>query len=574
MKQNKLTGATCAVLAAMCAIATAQAQTGSAPGAPRVWVKFKEVPTAVPKLSSDPKAMLDQLAAVVGHARERMNANVRGVNARLAQRKFGQAKQHYQFEGLNQAVLTLPSRAALDDLRKDPAVESIEIDPERHLMAQTTPYGVDNIQARAVWDADGDGVVDAGAATGEGIKVCVIDSGLKRSHEDLVGLAITGTNNLGASSTWDTDTCGHGSHVAGTIAAADNDKGVVGVSPGKVSLHIVKKFDGTDCKQATFASDNVAAIKQCEAAGAKIVNMSLGGTFSSTTEKTELQNAANRGVLVVAAAGNYGSTAAPGLFGLPGPVNPLIYPASYPSVVSVAAVDANNQRAGFSEFNNEIDLAAPGVGVLSLGIAFSEPLQVGNNTLPADVFTGSASSTASAGWVDGGLCKASSATFKNKIVLCQRGEINFGVKAGNAQSGGALGVVIYNNVDGPLKGGLFNAGGTAITLTIPATGISKSGGEAILAGMGGQVATVNGKLTVNDTSYASMDGTSMASPHVAGAAAVVWSARPNATAQQVREVLFATAKDLDKAGRDDNTGWGLVQVKDAIEELKRKVPAP
>ncbi|MGO4781153.1 PA domain-containing protein, partial [Lysobacter sp. 2RAB21] len=93
--------------------------------------------------------------------------------------------------------------------------------------------------------------------------------------------------------------------------------------------------------------------------------------------------------------------------------------------------------------------------------------------------------------VDGGLCKASSATFKNKVVLCQRGEINFGVKASNAKSGGALGVVIYNNADGPLKAGLFNASGTAITLTIPVVGISKADGEAILAGMVGQVATVS-----------------------------------------------------------------------------------
>ncbi|MBT2744964.1 S8 family serine peptidase [Lysobacter sp. ISL-42] len=189
--------------------------------------------------------------------------------------------------------------------------------------------------------------------------------------------------------------------------------------------------------------------------------------------------------------------------------------------------------------------------------------------MPADVADGSSDTAASAGWVDGGLCKASSATFKNKVVLCQRGEINFGVKASNAKSGGALGVVIYNNVDGPLKPTLSNASGTAITLTIPVLGISKADGEDILAKMAGQVATVNGKLTVNDSSYAYLDGTSMATPHVAGAAAVVWSARPTATAQQVRNALLTTAKDLDAGGRDDNTGWGLVQVKAAIAELKR-----
>ena len=152
-------------------------------------------------------------------------------------------------------------------------------------------------------------------------------------------------------------------------------------------------------------------------------------------------------------------------------------------------------------------------------------------------------------------------------MLCQRGEINFVDKVANAKSGGALGVAIYNNVDGEFAGGLSPAS------TIPATGISKASGEAILAGLAGQTMVVSGVLNVNDTSYAVKDGTSMASPHVAGAAAVVWSARPNATAQQVREALFTTARDLDAAGRDDNTGWGLVQVKAAIDELKRAVPA-
>jgi len=568
MKQNKLASALCVSLAALCAAGSAQAQlrsgTGAAAAEQRVWVQFKEASAATPRLSTDPKAILDQIAAIVGQANERMDANVRGVNARLAKGKFGQARQHYLFGGLNKAVLTLPSRSAMDDLRKDPSVASVEIDPERYLMAQTTPYGIDNVQARATWDADGDGTIDAGAATGEGIKVCVVDTGLKKTHEDLAGVTITGTERT--SDNWDVDGAGHGTHVAGTIAAVGNAKGVVGVSPGKVALHIVKHL-GSDGK--AFSSTVVASVKSCESAGAKVINMSLGGTASNATEKKELQAAADRGVLLIAAAGNWALTGAPSMFGNTAP-NPIAYPASYPSVLSVAAVDSKNARADFSEFNSEIDLAAPGVGVLSLSPDSSEPLQVGNSSMWANVFDGSSTSTASAGWVDGGLCKASSTAFKNKIVLCQRGEISFGAKASNANSGGALGVVIYNNVDGALYGGqLANANGAKITLTIPVTGISKADGEAILAGMTGQTATVNGKKLVNDSSYAYMNGTSMASPHVAGAAAVVWSARPTATAQQVREALLTTAKDLDAPGRDDKTGWGLVQVKDAIAELKR-----
>ncbi|MBN7138254.1 hypothetical protein A7A76_03980 [Lysobacter enzymogenes] len=560
MKQSKLV---CALSLGLAAWAASSAVAAQDAAAPRVWIKFKEAPAAAaPTLSTRPQAILDQIASIVARSNERMSANVRGVNARLGQRKLGQATLHHRFEGLSRAVFTLPSRAALDSLRQDPSVESIEIDQPRYLLQQDTPVGIGQIQASAVWDADGDGALDAGAPTGAGIKVCVIDSGLKRAHEDLAGVAIAGSANVFGAS-WDSDTCGHGTHVAGTIAAAHNDKGVIGVSPGKVSLHIVKVFDGAECKPVLFASDNVAAVKKCEAAGAKVVNMSLGGPNRSSTEESEFKLAADRGTLVVAAAGNSAITPFPGT----NLVNPPLYPASYPSVVSVAAVDSGDKRASFSEFNNQVDLAAPGVGVRSLGLSSSEPLKVGSATFPATVLTGSAASRASAGWVDGGLCKASSAAFKGKIVLCQRGEITFVDKVANAKSGGALGVAIYNNVDGEFAGSLSPAS------TLPATGISKASGEAILAGLAGQTMVVNGVLNVNDSSYAVMDGTSMASPHVAGAAAVVWSARPNATAQQVREALFTTARDIDAAGRDDNTGWGLVQVKAAIDELKRVVPA-
>ncbi|WP_394541287.1 S8 family serine peptidase [Lysobacter enzymogenes] len=561
MKQSNLVRALGLGLTALAASGAAAAQGGEAP---RVWVKFKEAPTAATAtvLPTAPQAILDQIASVVARSNERMSANVRGVNERLRGRKLGQAALHHRFEGLSRAVFTLPSREALESLRKDPAVESVEIDQPRYLLQQDAPGGIGQVQASAVWDADGDGALDAGAPTGAGIKVCVIDSGLKKTHEDLAGIAIGGSANIFGSS-WDTDTCGHGTHVAGTIAAANNNLGVVGVSPGKVSLHIVKMFDGADCKAVLFASDNVAAVKKCEAAGAKVINMSLGGPNRSATEESEFKNAADRGTLVIAAAGNSAETPFQGTT----LVNPLMYPASYPSVVSVAAVNANNVRANFSEYNNQIDLAAPGVGVRSLWLSTSEPLQVGSSTFPADVMTGSAKSKASAGWVDGGLCKAASAAFKGKIVLCQRGEINFVDKVANAKSGGALGVAIYNNVAGGFAGSLSPAS------TLPATGISKAAGEAILAGLAGQTMTVSGIASVNDSSYAVKDGTSMAAPHVAGAAAVVWSARPNATAQQVREALFASAKDIDAAGRDDNTGWGLVQVKDAIEELKRTVPA-
>ena len=197
-------------------------------------------------------------------------------------------------------------------------------DAPRYLMAQSVPWGIDRVQARDIWDADRDGTVDAGAPTGAGVQVCIIDSGLYTAHEDIVGENVIG----GYPSGWDTDLCGHGTHVAGTIAAANNNTGVVGVSPGEVSLYIFKVF-GDDCAWA-YSSDLIDAANRCAAAGVDIISMSLGGG-RSTPEETAFNNLYSQGILSIAAAGNDGDTS-------------MSYPASYDSVVSVAATDVNNDN--------------------------------------------------------------------------------------------------------------------------------------------------------------------------------------------------------------------------------------
>ena len=112
----------------------------------------------------------------------------------------------------------------------------------------------------------------------------------EQTHERpvVVGIGVTGE----AGTAWNQDGCGHGTHVAGTITAADNTAGVVGVAPNSVSLHIVRVF-GDDCSWS-YASDLVAALDECQAAGAKVVSMSLGGTFKSTTENAAFASAYNR----------------------------------------------------------------------------------------------------------------------------------------------------------------------------------------------------------------------------------------------------------------------------------------
>jgi len=547
MKQSKLVCALGLGLAAMVSSATSMAQ--EQPNPNRVWVKFKQNNTAAAG------ALGKSAGAVPLSLQQRVSA----LRAKLAALKTGDAAVNFQFDKLNAAVLTLPSADAIKALRANPDVESVEIDYPRYPMAQSVPYGIDQVQARDAWDANRDGVIDTGAASGAGIKVCVIDSGINSTHEDFAGVTLTGYP-----TGWNTDTCSHGTHVAGTIAAANNATGVVGVSPGKVSLHIVKIFgsngyNGSGHGQCswTYSSTLVDAAQRCASAGAKVINMSLGGANSSTTERNAFQTLANNGVLSIAAAGNDGNAT-------------LSYPASYPSVVSVAAVDQNNVKASFSQFNAEVELSGPGVDTLSTTPLANDPLVVGNSQFAANPIAGSRQTTASAGWVNGGLCTASSSAWRNKVVLCQRGTNTFNDKVTRVKTGGGVAMVIYNNVDGPLLAGFYNTATPPqpVTNTLPAVGISKADGETIIASLAGQTATVDATPSVSNVAYENKSGTSMATPHVAGAAAVVWSSKPTATAQQVLEALETTALDIDAAGRDNNTGWGLVRIPAAIAELQ------
>ncbi|WP_052756238.1 S8 family serine peptidase [Lysobacter capsici] len=547
MKQSKLVCALGLGLAAMVSSATSMAQ--EQPNPNRVWVKFKQ------NNNTAAGALGKSASAIPLSLQQRVSA----LRNKLAASKAGDATVNFQFDKLNAAVLTLPSADAIKALRANPDVESVEIDYPRYPMAQSVPYGIDQVQARDAWDANRDGTIDAGAATGAGIKVCVIDSGINSTHEDFAGVALTGYP-----TGWNTDTCSHGTHVAGTIAAANNATGVVGVSPGKVSLHIIKIFgsngyNGSSHGQCswTYSSTLVDAAQRCASAGAKVINMSLGGANSSTTERNAFQTLANNGVLSIAAAGNSGNAT-------------LSYPASYPSVVSVAAVDQNNVKASFSQFNAEVELSGPGVDTLSTTPLANDPLVIGNSQFAANPIAGSRQTTASAGWVNGGLCTASSSTWRNKVVLCQRGTNTFNDKVTRVKTGGGLAMVVYNNVDGPLSAAFFNTATPPqpVTSTLPAVGISKADGETIIASLAGQTATVDATPSVSNVAYENKSGTSMATPHVAGAAAVVWSSKPTATAQQVLEALETTALDIDAAGRDNNTGWGLVQIPAAIAELQ------
>ncbi|MBD1583088.1 S8 family serine peptidase [Pseudoalteromonas sp. S16_S37] len=314
------------------------------------------------------------------------------------------------------AVVMEVTPEKLEELKANPQVSNVEEDPKRFLMAESTPYGITMVQANQLTDN-----------MSGNRKVCIMDTGYTLNHPDLPSTGITGDDGYGSNDTgnWYNDGNGHGTHVAGTIAAiGGNGQGVVGVNPsGQLGLHIVKVFN--DQGKWAYGSDLIKAIEQCEAAGANVTSMSLGGSGSSTAERNAFQQSYNRGVLHIAAAGNGGNSS-------------LSYPASYDAVVSVAAVDSSENKASFSQYNSQVEIAAPGVGVNS---------------------------------------------------------------------------------------------------------------------------------TWNNNGYKSISGTSMATPHVSGVAALVWSHFPNCTNDEIRKVLNNTAKDKGAAGRDTSYGYGIVQAKAAYDYI-------
>ncbi len=446
-------------------------------------------------------------------------------------------------------ALELPQRSALAAylpeqaaraLAANPQVKRVEPDARRYPLSQTTPYGIPMVQADLVSDA-----------LASGRKVCVIDSGYYLGHEDLPSANVTGDSDPGGAGNWYEDGFGHGSHVSGILVALNNALGVAGVAPnGNLPLHMVRVFN--DAGTWAYASGLVAALDKCRAAGSNVVNMSLGGPSANIFEELAFDDAYAAGVLSVAAAGNGGGTA-------------FSYPASYNSVISVAAVDSNKVVAGFSQQNNQVELAAPGVGVLStVPYIENNTLTVGSTTWRGNWIQNAARSNGSTGPVaDGGRCTATNAAWSGRVVMCERGDISFFDKVRNVQNSGGVAAVLYNNVSGNFVGTL----GTGNSSTIPALSLSQEDGQSIVASQLGMPGTVVSLVTKPASGYEYWDGTSMATPHVAGVAALVWSHYPTCTNAEIRSALQATAQDLGAAGRDNAYGYGLVQAKSAFDYL-------
>ncbi|MGH3432180.1 MAG: S8 family serine peptidase [Thermocrispum sp.] len=271
-------------------------------------------------------------------------------------------------------------RRAVERLNKSAAVEYAEVNAV--MTTQATPndpqygdmYGLHNtgqgggkadadIDAPEGWDAAG---LSGFPQTG-GVKVGIVDTGIMKAHEEFAGGRIAdcgGVNDFGISLIIiiigadptivdDPAKCeddnGHGTHVAGTIAAnTNNGKGVAGVAFNS-PLAICKALNGSGSGTLDMVANCITWLNE---KGAKIISMSLGGSSGSQTLQAAVQNATENGSLLIAAAGNSGNSS-------------LSYPAAYPEVVSVAATDNKDAKASFSTFNSDVEVAAPGVNIVS-----------------------------------------------------------------------------------------------------------------------------------------------------------------------------------------------------------------
>ncbi|WP_166397850.1 S8 family peptidase [Rubrobacter marinus] len=234
-------------------------------------------------------------------------------------------------------------RRAKEKIEEEPGVAAVEYDHARE--ASYTPadpgfpeqWGLKKTGFRSAWDA----------ARGEGVRIAVVDSGVAAGHPDLAGKVVAQRDFVNGDGTADDD-FGHGTHVAGIAAArTGNGTGVAGGCPG-CELLVAKTMQG----RIGYDSDVAQGIIWAADNGADVINLSLTGPAPSGVLERAVDYAWDKGSVVVAAAGNSGD-------------GTVQYPGAYSNVIAVAAVDRSENRASFSTMGGWVDVAAPGVGVLS-----------------------------------------------------------------------------------------------------------------------------------------------------------------------------------------------------------------
>jgi minor extracellular serine protease Vpr len=509
--------------------------------------------------------------------------------------------QRYEYKRLFKGMSVRINRKDVGKLAGIASVENIV--PARYFSLGPTSTA-DPELATAI-QMTGANLAQAAGWTGEGVKVAVMDTGIDVDHPDLGGdgnqaaphsfpnsRIVSGFDLVGDTYNADPesptynpvpnpdavpDDCnGHGTHVAGIVGA---DGAVTGVAPD-ATFGAYRVFG---CAGSTTDDVMIAAMERALADGAHVLNMSIGDAFNNWSESPTAAASdalVDAGVVVVASIGNSGAN---GIYsaGAPGVGDKVIGVASY-----------DNSHVRINAFTISPDNTAIGYGN-----AASAPPAPTTGSLPMSR-TGTVASTA-----DG--CNATApapGSLTGTAVLIRRGTCTFYEKARNAQLAGAAAVVLYNNVPGrfsPTVAIQPPAGPPQIPITIPVVAISDTEGALIDARLAAgpvtltwtnqQITIVNptGGLLSSFTSYgtaatlelkpdigapgglirstyplengayATVSGTSMSSPHVAGAVALLKEARPSLAPERFRDVLQNSA---DPAVWSGNPGFGALDI--------------
>jgi subtilisin family serine protease len=234
----------------------------------------------------------------------------------------------------------------VNDFLKRPQLPPVFLSAVHRALAETIDWGLAAYRVPDHWRE----------TRGQGVRVAVIDTGIDVSHPDLRE-ALDDARDFTKSRAGPRDENGHGTHVAGIVAARRNQIGVVGVAP-ECRLLSAKVLNATGAGQSDWVA---AGIDWAAAAGADILSLSFGAPERDPAIAAAVDRAAAQGKIVICAAGNAG---------LP---NSVSFPARMPNVVAVGAVNRDGQAAHYSSAGKEVDICAPGEDILStyLGGAYA-----------------------------------------------------------------------------------------------------------------------------------------------------------------------------------------------------------
>jgi len=252
------------------------------------------------------------------------------------------------------AVSALVPNSALEGLRSRPEVAFVERDEVGASYEETIGWGLTSVHAPEAWSI----------STGRAVKIAVLDTGIDYDHPDLKDVVKGGVDFTGSEYGY-RDAQGHGTHMAGIIAASRNGFGSVGVAY-EAELYAVKVLRDSD--GWGYYSWWIRGIEWAVENHMQVISMSLGGTTDSQALRRAVDLAYSKGLLIVAAAGN----AAEGS-------DAVLYPARYDSVIAVGAVDSAGQPAGFSRRGPELELVAPGVGIYTTELGGSHVYSSGTS---------------------------------------------------------------------------------------------------------------------------------------------------------------------------------------------------